>query len=316
MEQAMKVASAAASAAEKAVDAVPNAITKAMPASDHIPPQRQDQPGVEAEMNPKPEYIKEDYKGSGKLSGKVAIITGGDSGIGRAVAVHYAREGAAGIAILYKAPSEEVDAKTTIELVEKEGGKCIAVQGDVGDPQTAQKLVDQTLSAFGRLDILINNAAEQHYRHSITEITQEQLLSTFKTNIFGMFYMVKAALPHLKEGSSIINTTSVTAYVGEPELLDYSATKGCIVTFTRSLAQQLTDKGIRVNGVAPGPIWTPLIPATFPKATQPMWKSSAPMKRAGQPSECAPAYVFLGSEDGSYFSGQVLHPNGGMPVNS
>lgn len=303
------------SAAEKVIDAVPNAITKAIPGQGDCPMQRQDQPGVEADMDPPPEYIKPEYKGSGKLSGKVALITGGDSGIGRAVAVHFAREGAKGLVIMYKGGPEDKDASATVKLVEAEGSQCLALVGDVGDPESCQRVVDTCLKMYGQLDILINNAAEQHYRHSIADITDEQLERTFATNIFGMFYMTKAALPHLKPGSSIVNTTSVTSYQGQPELLDYSSTKGCITAFTRSLSQQLADKGIRVNAVAPGPIWTPLIPATFPKMTLAKWQTSAPLG-AGQPSEVATCFVFLASEDGSYYTGQVLHPNGGMPVNS
>jgi len=299
------------------MDAVPNAVSKVVPTPGGVPLQAQsEQPGVEADMTPAPEYIKQEYKGSNKLLDKVALITGGDSGIGRAVAMHFAREGARGIAIVYKSDQEDKDAAETVRLVGEEGCQCIAIKGDIKDVEACNQAVQATVDKFGGLDILINNAAVQHYRHSITDITQEHLLETFQTNVFAMFYLVKAALPHLKPGASIINTTSVTAYKGEAELLDYSSTKGCIVSFTRSLSQQLVSKGIRVNAVAPGPIWTPLIPATFPKAALPMFEQSAPMKRAGQPSEVAPCYVLLASEDGSYFTGQVLHPNGGTPTNS
>ncbi|KAJ9525116.1 hypothetical protein QJQ45_017317, partial [Haematococcus lacustris] len=229
--------------AVQVIDAVPNVITKAIPGQGDCPMQRQDQPGVEADMDPPPEYIKPEYKGSGKLSGKVALITGGDSGIGRAVAVHFAREGAKGLVIMYKGGPEDKDASATVKLVEAEGSQCLALVGDVGDPESCQRVVDTCLKMYGQLDVLINNAAEQHYRHSIADITDEQLERTFATNIFGMFYMTKAALPHLKPGSSIVNTTSVTSYQGQPELLDYSSTKGCITAFTRSLSQQLADKG-------------------------------------------------------------------------
>jgi NAD(P)-dependent dehydrogenase (short-subunit alcohol dehydrogenase family) len=271
-----------------------------------------ERPGREHKMTPKPQAEAPEYRGSGKLEGKVAIITGGDSGIGRATAIAFAKEGA-DIVISYL--NEHRDADETRELVEKEGRRCETVPGDVGDPRHCQLIVDRTLKAFGRVDVLVNNAAEQHPQKSIEKITPEQLERTFRTNIFSFFYMVQAALPHLKPGSTIINTTSVTAYRGSPELLDYSSTKGAIVAFTRSLAHSLGEKGIRVNGVAPGPIWTPLIPSTFPGAKVETFGSDAPMGRAGQPSECAPCFVFLASNDSSYITGQVLHPNGGEIVN-
>jgi NAD(P)-dependent dehydrogenase (short-subunit alcohol dehydrogenase family) len=281
----------------------------------HIQPQEQErQPGEEASMSPAPEYIRKGYQGANKLQGKVAIITGGDSGIGRAVAVHFAREGA-NVCVMYL--DEHKDAEDTKKLVEAEGRKCIIFPGDIGEPVVAKEAVQRTIQELGGIDIVVNNAAEQHYKESIADITQEQLESTFRTNIFGMFYLVQAALPHLKEGSTIINSTSVTSYKGEPKLLDYSASKGAITAFTRALSQQLISKGIRVNAVAPGPIWTPFIPSTFPAGAQDEgWQKSVPMGRAGQPSECAPAYVFLASEDSSYFAGQVLHPNGGTVVNA
>jgi len=277
------------------------------------PPQSQDrQPGIEAEMTPKPKAQDHAYQGSGKLQGKVALITGGDSGIGRAVAVMYAKEGA-DVAIMYL--NEHKDAQETQKMVEQSGQRCIAIAGDIGDETFCRQAVEQTVSEFGHLDILVNNAAEQHPAESIEEITAEQLERTFRTNIFSYFFMTKAALPHLKEGSSIINTTSVTAYKGSAQLLDYSATKGAIVAFTRSLSQSLVEKGIRVNGVAPGPIWTPLIPATFPDEEVASFGAQVPMQRAGQPEEVAPSYVFLASDDASYIAGQILHPNGGTVVN-
>ena len=277
------------------------------------PPQHQDQqPGRESQMNPQPVYIKPDYKAAGKLEGKVALITGGDSGIGRAVAVHFAREGA-DVAILYLDEGE--DAQTTKELVEAEGKRCLTIAGDVGDEDFCKQAVERTVRELGKLDILVNNAAEQHPQESITDITKEQLERTFRTNIFGYFYMAKFAVPHLKPGGAIINTTSVTDYQGSPTLLDYASTKGAIVAFTRSLALNLIEKGVRVNGVAPGPIWTPLIPSTFPADEVAKFGQSVPMQRAGQPAEVATCYVFLASDDSSYMAGQVLHPNGGEVVN-
>lgn len=278
------------------------------------PPQHQDQqPGRESEMTPRPQADDPQYKGSGKLQGKVALITGGDSGIGRAVAIAYAKEGA-DVAIGYL--NEHEDAKETQNKVQELGRKCLPIAGDIGDESFCKQAVQQVIDTFGHLDILVNNAAEQHPQESIEDITAEQLERTFRTNIFSMFYLTKAAMPYLKEGSSIINTTSVTAYKGSPELLDYSSTKGAIVAFTRSLSQSLIEKGIRVNAVAPGPIWTPLIPATFPEDKVESFGQQVPMKRAGQPEELAPSYVFLASDDASYMAGQVLHPNGGTVVNS
>lgn len=272
------------------------------------PPQHQNQqPGLESEMNPAPETIRDNYKGSDKLLNKVALITGGDSGIGRAVAVYFAKEGA-DVAIAYL--NEHEDAQKAKQMVEQEGRRCLTIAGDIGDEAFCQKAVEQAVQELGHLDILVNNAAEQHPQKSIEEITADQLERTFRTNIFGMFFMTKAALPHLKQGSVIINTTSVTAYQGSPELLDYSSTKGAIVAFTRSLSQSLVEKGIRVNGVAPGPIWTPLIPATFPEEKVESFGKQVPMQRAGQPEEIAPCYVFLASDDSSYMAGQILHPNG------
>ncbi|HEV2704719.1 MAG TPA: SDR family oxidoreductase [Pyrinomonadaceae bacterium] len=278
-----------------------------------MPPQEQDeQPGRETEMRPRPAATDPQYRGSGKLAGKVALITGGDSGIGRAVAVLYAREGA-DVCVSYL--NEHEDAEETRRLVEAEGRRCLTVAGDIGDESFCRDLVEQTVRELGRLDILVNNAAEQHPQESIERISAEQLERTFRTNIFSMFYLTKAALRHLKEGSTIINTTSVTAYKGSPELLDYSSTKGAIVAFTRSLSQSLIEQGIRVNGVAPGPIWTPLIPSTFDREKVSTFGANVPMKRPGQPEEVAPAYVFLASDDSSYIAGQILHPNGGEVVN-
>lgn len=277
------------------------------------PPQHQDrQPGIESEMTPRPQAEDSQYQGSGKLQGKVALITGGDSGIGRAVALAYAKEGA-DVAIAYL--DEHEDAKQTKQQVEEESRRCLAIAGDVGDESFCQQAVQQTVDEFGQLDILVNNAAMQQPQESIEQISAEQLQRTFQTNIFSMFYLTKAALPHLKAGSAIINTTSVTAYKGNPGLLDYSTTKGAIVAFTRSLSQALVEKGIRVNGVAPGPVWTPLIPATFPGEKVETFGAQVPMKRPGQPEEIAPSYVFLASDDTSYMAGQILHPNGGSVVN-
>lgn len=277
------------------------------------PPQHQDdQPGHEHEMRPEPEYIAPDYQGSNKLKGQVAIITGGDSGIGRAVSVAYAKEGA-DIVIAYY--DEHEDAEKTKKLVEECGRRCLTMAGDIGDEGFCQAVVQAAIDTFGRLDVLVNNAAQQYPQESVASISREQLEKTFRTNIFSMFYTVKAALPHLRPGSHIINTTSVTAYRGSPHLLDYSATKGAIVTFTRSLAKQLVEKGIYVNGVAPGPIWTPLIPATFPPEEVGSFGADTPLKRPGQPSEVAPCYVFLASRDSTYMTGQVLHPNGGEVIN-
>jgi NAD(P)-dependent dehydrogenase (short-subunit alcohol dehydrogenase family) len=276
-----------------------------------LPPQVQDQqPGHETEMNPRPDYEPR-YPGSGRLKGKVALITGGDSGIGRATAVLFAREGA-DLAILYLNESE--DAQETKRLIEREGRTCLTIAGDVGDPDFCSSAVDQVIQRFGKLDVLVNNAAEQHPKKDIGEITPDQIERTFRTNIFGYFYMVQAAKPHLKKGAAIVNTTSVTAYRGSGDLLDYSATKGAIVAFTRSLAQKLASEGIRVNGVAPGPIWTPLIPSTFPAEKVKQFGANTPMERPGQPNEVAPSYLFLACEDSSYITGSVLHPNGGDPT--
>ncbi|MBW3621860.1 MAG: SDR family oxidoreductase, partial [Armatimonadetes bacterium] len=260
-----------------------------------IPPQHQDQrPGIESEMTPKPRAEDPGYRGSGKLQNKVALITGGDSGIGRAVAIFFAKEGA-DVSVMYL--NEHADAEETKRQVEQEGRRCLTIAGDVGDEDFCKQAVQQTVSELGGLDILVNNAAEQHPKNSIEEISKEQLERTFRTNIFGQFFMTKAALPHLKEGSTIINTTSVTAYRGSGHLLDYASTKGAIVAFTRSLAENLAEKKIRVNGVAPGPIWTPLIPSTFPEEKVEKFGQDTLLKRPGQPEEVAPCYVFLASDD-------------------
>jgi NAD(P)-dependent dehydrogenase (short-subunit alcohol dehydrogenase family) len=277
------------------------------------PPQHQnEQPGKEEKMSPKPVYEHAVTQRSNKLEEKTALITGGDSGIGRAVAVLFAKEGA-NVAIVYY--NEHEDAQKTKTEVEQEGRKCLLISGDIGDEEFCIKAVEQTISEFKHLDILVNNAAEQHPQETIEKITKEQLEKTFKTNIFAMFYLVKAAMKYLKEGACIINTTSVTAYRGSEKLLDYSATKGAIVAFTRSLSLALVKKKIRVNAVAPGPIWTPLIPSTFPEEKVESFGSQVPMGRAGQPEEVAPSFLFLACDDSSYINGQVLHPNGGEVIN-
>jgi len=287
--------------------------TKSERAPSGFPPQTQKtMPGAEHKMDPEPAYMAPLYKGSGKLQGKVALITGGDSGIGRSVAILYAREGAS-VAIAYL--EQHKDAEKTKDLVEKEGGKCILLPGDITDSKVCEDDVEKTVKAFGTLDILVNNAAVQYMHENIEEITEEELEKTFRTNIFAMFHLTKLALKHMKEGSCIINTTSVTSYKGSGGLLDYSATKGAIQTFTYSLSQNLMKRGIRVNGVAPGPIWTPFIPSTFSEEEVKKFGKDVPMGRAGQPEEVAPCYVFLASQaDSSYISGQILHPNGGSVV--
>ena len=278
-----------------------------------LPPQHQDvQPGRETEMHPRPDYEPR-YPGSGRLAGKVAVVTGGDSGIGRAVAVLFAREGA-DVAILYL--NEGEDARETVRLVEREGRQGLPIAGDVGDPSFCNEAARQVVDRLGKIDVLVNNAAEQHPKPDLGEITPEQLEKTFRTNIFGYIFMTQAVLPHLKAGAAIVNTSSVTAYRGSGGLLDYSSTKGAIVTYTRSLAQNLVKKGIRVNGVAPGPIWTPLIPSTFDEDKVKSFGADTPMKRPGQPNEVAPAFLFLACEDSSYITGSFLHPNGGEATES
>lgn len=278
------------------------------------PAQKQERrPGIESEMTPRPDAESSEYKGSGKLHGKVALITGGDSGIGRAVAILYAREGA-DISVLYL--NEHEDANETKKQVEQEGQKCLLIAGDIGSEEVCRSAVRKTVDELGRLDILVNNAAEQHPQEKLENISAEQLERTFRTNIFSMFFLTKAALAHMSEGASIVNTSSVTAYRGNPQLIDYSSTKGAIVAFTRSLAQSLVKRGIRVNGVAPGPIWTPLIPSTFSEEKTSKFGTNTPMGRPGEPAEVAPAYVFLASADSSYITGQFIHINGGDFVSS
>jgi NAD(P)-dependent dehydrogenase (short-subunit alcohol dehydrogenase family) len=269
-------------------------------------------PGHESQLEPKPDWHPR-YPGSGRLEGKVAIVTGADSGIGRAVAALYAREGA-DVAILYL--NEHDDAQETKKFVEAEGRRALAIPGDLGSKDFCERAVQQVVDAFGRLDVLVNNAGEQHPDQEITDITEEQLKRTFQTNIFSMFFLTQAAMPHLKEGAAIVNCTSVTMYKGAPELLDYSSTKGAITAFTRSLSQNLVKKGIRVNAVAPGPIWTPLNPFGGQRPEKiPDFGKDTPMGRPGQPNEVAPSFLFLACEDSSYMTGQVLHPNGGTVVN-
>jgi NAD(P)-dependent dehydrogenase (short-subunit alcohol dehydrogenase family) len=278
-----------------------------------LPPQEQKrQPGIESAMTPPPQTEKGSHRGSGKLQDRVAIITGGDSGIGRAVAVAFAKEGADCV-IAYL--NEHKDAEETRRLVEAKGRRCVLIAGDVGEESFAKDIVKRALDEFGRIDILVNNAAEQHEQESLEQITGEQMERTFRTNVFSMFFVTKAALPHMKEGGAIVNTSSVTAYRGSPKVIDYSSTKGAIVAFTRSLSKNLARRKIRVNAVAPGPIWTPLIPASFDAEHVKQFGADTPMGRPGQPDEVAPCYVFLASDDGSYMSGQVLHPNGGEVVN-
>ncbi len=285
----------------------------AMPKKRTQPPQEQAiQPGVTSAMRPQPEDMMTRYKSAGRFKGKTVLITGGDSGIGRAAAIGFAKEGA-DVAIVYL--NEAKDAKETVAMLEEYGATVISIASDIGKENNCNKLVARTIKKFGKIDVLCNNAAEQHPRKKIEDISAAQLQRTFATNIFSMFYLVKGCLPHMAPGSSIINTASITAYAGSPELLDYSATKGAIVSFTRSLALQLIDKGIRVNAVAPGPIWTPLIPSTFNADKVQEFGQQVPMKRAGQPDEVAPSILFLASDDASYISGQTIHVNGGEVIN-
>lgn len=278
------------------------------------PPQTQDQqPGTETAMQPKPEFIRQSYRGTDKLKDKVAIITGGDSGIGRAVAVHFAREGADSVIVHLE---EDHDAAETSALVEAEGRRCLILKGDVGQSSFCQDVVDQTLNAFGKVNILVNNAAEQYDWDDVTDIPDDQLLRSFQTNIFSHFYMAKAALPLMRDGDTIISTSSINAFKGNNTLIEYSATKGAIQGLVRSLAVSLVKRGIRVNAVAPGPVWTPLIPASFDAEKVSGFGGQVPMDRAGQPSEMGPAYVYLASEESSYMTGQTVHLNGGVVLNT
>jgi NAD(P)-dependent dehydrogenase (short-subunit alcohol dehydrogenase family) len=278
----------------------------------NLPKQEQEkQPGKEGKMHPEPEIIRDSYKGSEKLKGKVSLITGGDSGIGRSVAVHFATEGAK-VAIVYL--NEDEDALETKKMVEKAGSECMLLEGDLKDEKFCQKVVRDTVKKFGKLNILVNNAAMQFPKEEPEEVTAGQVRKTFETNIFPYFFTVNEALKHLKEGDTVINTTSVTAYRGSEHLLDYSSTKGAITSFTRSLSKMLADRKIRVNGVAPGPIWTPLIPATFDDEHVAEFGKKVPLGRAGQPSEVGPAYVYLACDDSSYVTGQIIHVNGGEVV--
>ena len=275
------------------------------------PAQVQDrQPGLQSEMDPQPQLAPR-FPGSGRLAGKTAVITGGDSGIGQAVAVLFAREGA-NVAIVYLDETE--DAAAAGQRVRGEGGAFLAIAGDIGDARFCHSAIEQVVHHFGGVDVLVNNAAEQHPKADLSDISAEQLERTFRTNVFGYFFMTQAALPHMRGGAAIVNTTSVTAYRGSKNLLDYSATRGAIVAFTRSLALQLAERGIRVNGVAPGPIWTPLIPSTFDEEKVESFGKNVPMGRPGEPNEVAPCHLFLACKDSSYITGQVLHPNGGEIV--
>lgn len=275
------------------------------------PPQRQPKPGIEEKMKPEPVVEREPSTGK-KLQNKVALITGADSGIGKAVAILFAQQGA-DVAVVYF--TEDEDAQDTKKIIEKYGRQCLLLRGNLRKEAFCKKAVESTIKQLGKIDILINNAATQTTQKSLTDISTDQLYETFETNFFSMFWVTKYALPYLKKGAAIINTTSVTAYRGSPGLMDYSATKGAITTFTRSLSANLVDKGIRVNGVAPGPIWTPLIVSSMKKEEVTKFGTDAPMKRAGQPAEVAPCYLFLACEDASYMTGQILHPNGGEIVN-
>ena len=280
---------------------------------EHIPAQEQDaMPAHEHEMDPAPDYTPR-YPGCGKLEGKVALITGGDSGIGRAVAVLFAREGAK-VAIAYL--EEDRDAKETKRLIEEEGSEALLIPGDHADPDHAKAMVEKTVETFGALNVLVNNAAQQWLDKDLTELTPEKLDRTMKSNVYGYIYVTQAALPHLSQGDAIINTTSVNAFKGNEALISYSTTRGASLAFSRSMAQNLVDKGIRVNAVAPGPIWTPFIPGTMPADQVEGFGSSTPMGRPGQPWEVATCYLFLACKDASYITGQTLHPNGGMIVNA
>ncbi len=277
-------------------------------------PQHQErQPGIESEMRPAPQSLARNYVGSRKLADKVAIVTGGDSGIGRSTAICFAKEGA-DVAVVYL--DEHDDAKITRDAILEAGRRCQLIAGDLGDPDFVAEVVRKTVEVFGHIDIVVNNAAEQHPQERIEDVTHEQLERTFKTNFFAMFDLCREALPHIREGGCIINTSSVTAYRGSSHLLDYASSKGAIISFTRSLSTQLAERNIRVNAVAPGPVWTPLIPSTFPPEKVGKFGQDVPLGRVGQPDEISPSFVFLASRDSSYMTGQVLHPNGGEVVNT
>ena len=278
-----------------------------------LPPQHQNQrPGREEKMQPRPDYYSSAYRPAGKLTGKVAIVTGADSGIGRAVAVYFAREGA-DVVMLYL--EEHEDAELTRREVELSGREALMFAGDVADAEHCKEVIKQTLAKFGQIDVLVNNAGEQHPQQNLEDISDDQLEKTFSSNIFAMFRLTRAVLPHMRSGATIINTTSITAYKGNPVLIDYSATKGAVTSFTRSLSLNLAERGIRVNGVAPGPVWTPLIPSTFEEDTVSTFGANTPLGRPGQPSDLGPAYVYLACDDSSYMTGQVLHLNGGSVIN-
>nr|WP_245730808.1 SDR family oxidoreductase [Pseudohongiella acticola] len=278
-----------------------------------LPPQHQNQrPGREEKMQPRPDYYSSAYRPAGKLTGKVAIVTGADSGIGRAVAVYFAREGA-DVVMLYL--EEHEDAELTRREVELSGREALMLAGDVADAKHCKEVIKQTLAKFGQVDVLVNNAGEQHPQQNLEDISDDQLERTFSSNILAMFRLTRAVLPHMRSGASIINTTSITAYKGNPVLIDYSATKGAVTSFTRSLSLNLAERGIRVNGVAPGPVWTPLIPSTFDEDTVSTFGANTPLGRPGQPSDLGPAYVYLACDDSSYMTGQVLHLNGGSVIN-
>lgn len=303
---------------DKAIASLPDSVTKKLPMADgKLPPQHQEkQPGIESEMYPQPIYIREGYKGSDKLKGKVALITGGDSGIGRAVAVHFAREGA-DVGFVYRESWEDGDAQKTEELIQAEGRKSFSLRGDAGDPKVCKEAVKKAIDTFGKLDILVNNCGEQHRLPNFLDVEPEQIERTFRTNILSHMFMAREAIPHLLETKGcIINTASLVAYIGEPNMTDYAASKGAVVAFTRSLSENYVSKGLRVNAVAPGPVWTPVNVATVPKENiSTELQHFVPMMRIGQPCEIAPTFVLLASDDGSFYSGQVLHPNGGKVIN-
>ncbi len=276
-----------------------------------FPRQQQEPVGSEAEMQPKPDYGEESYRGSGKLEGKAAVITGGDSGIGRAVALAFAREGAD---VLISYLDEHADAQETVRIVEKEGRRCIAIAGDIGQEEHCQQIVQRALQEFGKLDILVNNAAYQDVIESIQDVTESMLMRTYRTNILAMFFLCKAALPKMQPGSTVINTTSIQAYQPSPTLLPYSTTKGAILTFTKGLSDEAIKQGIRVNAVAPGPVWTPLIPSSFPAEKVAEFGKNTPMGRPAQPAELAPVYVFLASQESSYITGECIGVTGGKPL--